>query len=282
MPDYNTLYQITQAIKGGAGNDPGQRHIDDYIRENQIDAGPASALFGLTGDKGAQNYFRRDDKSREDIEAAGENMYNERGAKALAQAKQYDPNAHIDDEGYLIFDKSKLPKWAGPSGNDMKKAGGWASLNENNAGDRLKDNQYVVKDANYGDYTVRGNLKEASNDQAGGGIMGQAQTYMPSIVSAIMAAGMGAAAGPMLGGALSAGIGPGGIADKLTMGEDIDWKKAGINAAMSIGGGYLANVAQGMIPSELTQMLQTVKPWIDRGMTAMKAYQLYQQISKGQ
>ncbi len=198
MPDYNTLYQIAQALKAGAGNGPGQRHVDDYIRENQVDAGPASSLFGLTGNKDAQNYFRRDDKSREDIEAAGENMYNERGAKALAQAKQYDPNAHIDDEGYLIFDKTKLPKWSGPS-DDMKSSGGWASLNENNAGDRVKDNQYVVKDTNYGDYTVRGNLKEAGNDMAGSGIMGQAQKYMPMVVSAIMAAGIAAGAGPMLG-----------------------------------------------------------------------------------
>lgn len=88
-----------------------------------------------------------------------------RGMHALAQAKTYDPSAHMDDFGTLIFDKSKLPQWSG--GNDFdafKKYGGLASLSEDHAKDRVLDPNYVIGDKNYGDYTLRGNLKASDSD----------------------------------------------------------------------------------------------------------------------
>jgi hypothetical protein len=135
-----------------------------------------------------------------------------RGQAALKQAQQYDPNAKFDSSGSLIFDRSKLPKWSGGTFNND---GRYTALSTNNAGDRVKDSRYVIHDNNYGDYTYSGNLKQASNDAAGGGVMGQLQTYMPAVISSIMAMASGGAVSPGLIQAITSASEGGGIMDLL-------------------------------------------------------------------
>lgn len=195
MPDYTTDKGIARALAAGAGDAPGQVHVDDWIRTHpdQNDYGMASLLRTVSGSAqtlaggGTSNYFLDTSNNEGNI--------TDLGMQTLAQAKQYDPNAHFES-GVLIFDRSKLPKFAGAGIDESKNP--LTALSVNNAGDRVKDPRYIIKDPNYGDYTFTGNLKQASNDEAGGGIMGQAQTYMPTVVGSIMAMASGGMISPQL------------------------------------------------------------------------------------
>ena len=135
--------------------------------------------------------------------------------QVLAQMKSVDPNAHLDESNQFVFDASKLPKFAG---GDPQAHGGWGNLintTENDAGERIRDPRYLIKDANYGDWTYRGNVNQASNDAAGGGVMGQLQTYMPAVISSIMAMASGGAVSPGLIQAITSASEGGGIMDLL-------------------------------------------------------------------
>jgi len=135
--------------------------------------------------------------------------------QVLAQMKSVDPNAHLDESNQFVFDASKLPKFAG---GDPQAHGGWGNLintTENDAGERIRDPRYLIKDANYGDWTYRGNVNQASNDAAGGGVMGQLQTYMPAVISSIMAMASGGAMSPGLIQAITGASEGGGIMDLL-------------------------------------------------------------------
>jgi hypothetical protein len=142
------------------------------------------------------------------------------GQLALKQALQYDPNAKLEN-GNLVFDKSKLPAFKGGATNQYDKYGGLVDLTTNDAGDRVKNSQYVISDPNYGDYTVAGNLSQAGNDSAGSGVMGQLEKYMPYVTMALMSAGIGAGAGPALGGLISSGMKAG---ESLSMGQGVNWE----------------------------------------------------------
>jgi hypothetical protein len=160
----------------------------------------------------------------------------------LEQAKAFDPNAHYDERGQLQFDQTKLPKWKGGDAKSFDKYGGLISLHEDGAKDRVKDPRYIIRDENYGDYTLRGNVNQAESDKAGGGIFGMTEKYMPAIISAIMAAGMGAAVGPAMGGVLSGTLGPNGIANKLAMGDKMDWG----NSALKMGSSFIPGGSQAL------------------------------------
>lgn len=196
MPDYTTDKGMARALAAGAGDAPGQIHVDDWIRAHpdQSDYGMASLLRTVSGSAqtleggGTSNYFLDNSNNEGNI--------TELGQQTLTQAKQYDPNAHFED-GVLIFDRSKLPAFAG-AGIDEKKYGPLTALSTNNAGDRVIDPRFIIHDENYGDYTYSGNLKEASNDAAGSGIMGQMETYMPTVVGSIMSLASGGLMSPQL------------------------------------------------------------------------------------
>jgi len=147
--------------------------------------------------------------------------------QVLAQMKSVDPNAHLDESNQFVFDASKLPKFAG---GDPQAHGGWGNLintTENNAGERIRDPRYLIKDANYGDWTYRGNVNPASNDAAGGGVMGQLQTYMPSVISAVMSMASGIPVASLVQGAAAADSG--------------DWKGVSMQNLLASIAGMIAN-----------------------------------------
>lgn len=184
-------------------------------------------------------------------------------------AKKYDPNAKIGQAGELLFDRSKLPQQGfmstlakydqggGKGGNFWDKNRMLGADGKTVGGADVLNPAMVTKGGDYGNFVdKRGMAQEQGDKQVG--FMGQLEKYMPAVVSAIMAAGMGAGAGPMLGGLMSGTIGPGGVANKLSMGEDVDWKKVGTNAAMGVAGGYLPGLMGGN-GAELMKWLQRAR-----------------------
>jgi len=213
-------------------------------------------------------------------------------------AKKYDPNAKLGDAGDLQFDRSKLPQSSllgtlasydqggGKGGNfwdQYSKAyksgdGGYRGP----GGAEMLDPTKVLHDPVYGDFIHKSNLKQAPGDQSSG-LFAQTEKYMPSIISAIMAAGMGVAAGPMIGGLMSSAIGPGGIGDKLSMGEKVNWGNVAKNAGMSMAGGALGGSfgdlggALGGGLGEAGGALQQIMPWLNKAKQAYSLYQMYHQ-----
>jgi hypothetical protein len=91
----------------------------------------------------------------------------------LYQAQKYDPNATLEQVGegknvqyVLHMDDSKLPKFQGGTA-DMSRYGGWAPIDPTgeNSAELARDPRFIVHDPNYGDYTVRSNLKPNPSDQ---------------------------------------------------------------------------------------------------------------------
>jgi len=192
-----------------------------------------------------------------------------RGADLLKLAQQYDPNAHIGTgsdgrmEGSLVFDRSKLPTsvmgnlskfdlGGGKGGNIWDNYALVDASGKANGGAHIKDPTKIIHDPNYGDFVAKNNLDVAPGDSTSG-FMGQLGKYAPYAVSAVMSAGLGAGAGPLLGAALMSAGGPGGIIPSMVDGQKPDWKKIGINAATSAAGGLLGGATNG-----LTQGLD---PW---------------------
>lgn len=248
-----------RAGRAGAGNAPGQMHIDDWLRANRDpnDFGVASTLF---------------DRNQEINRPTGVNLVGGGGLldynnaqQQLAQASKFDPNASLElvgDPGrenygpegnainnYILhMDNSKLPKFAGAD-FDTKKYGPLTPLSSNNAGDRVIDPSRVIHDENYGDYTSPRNLTQASNDAPSAGIMGQMEKYMPSVVGAAMSMASGGLVSPALVQALAAA------------GEG-DWGQVGKLApsyAMSLLGGQVGGA---LLPAEMTEGLNVIKPWL--------------------
>ncbi len=249
MPDYITDRGIARAVAAGAGNGEGQTHIDDWIRSNAdpSDYGDASMLQPWANGGQGMGFSQNGDPETEALKA-----------KILAQAQRYDPKASMDPYAGLQMDKTQLPQWHGGDPAQYAKMGGLTALSTNNAGDRVMDPRYIIKDANYGDYTPTGNLKQAGNDQAGSGIMGQMQTYMPSIIGAIMSAASGGFMSPQ-------------VVDAAAAAGSGDWKGVGKMApglAMSMLGGQAAS---SFLPTGVPSIFSK----------AMKAYQLYQMMNKG-
>jgi hypothetical protein len=261
---------VNRAGAAGAGNGAGQTHVDDWVAQNRDfnDYGKASLL--TPGTEYFNNWVNPDDGSMQ-----GDTSIQDRAQAALKQAQQYDPNAHFGEDGRLTFDRSKLPEWKAP---EQYKSSTWSPLSANDAGGRVLDNKYVLNGGEYGQFTPNFNLKQAGNDSAGGGVFGMTEKYMPSIISAILAAGIGAGAGPMLGGLISSTAGPGGVAEKLLGGQKVDWGNLAKNAGMSVAGGLLAGGGGLGNLGSIGQSIQDMAPWINR---AKQAYSLYQMYNKG-
>lgn len=255
---YLTPEAINRALAGGAGDAAGQTHVDDWLRANpnQSDYGLA-ALLG-----GPQGINENDDTGATQM----------RQQQLLEMAKKYDPGAHMSEAGQAVWDQSKLPAFAG---GDLKQYGGLSnlvSLSENNAGGRVTDPSRIINDPNYGAWTMRGNVGEAGNDSFGGGI-GQMGKYMPYVVSAVMSAGMGAAAGPIIGALMSGTLGPGGVGNQLVMGDKVDWGRIGTNMGIAALGG-LASGAGGfgsVLPSGVSDTIGAVSPYARAGMSTYNA-----------
>jgi len=181
---------------------------------------------------------------------------------ALPLLLKYDPNAHVDDRGELVYDASKLPKMSpqmqqvwdqsgGNSGNGNQFQTNFSQMygGKGVGNAELKDPTQVIHDPIYGDYTYKGNLNQAPGDSTSG-FMGQLGKYAPAVITAIMSAGMGAAAGPLLGAVMSGTLGPNGMADKLTQGQPMDWGKTALNMGTSAltgwAGGQLSGLTNGL------------------------------------
>jgi hypothetical protein len=200
-------------------------------------ANKADALLGLAG---SESTTGKSDKYGNTTALRSNDFSNNEaaGVYALQQAKQFDSNARLQN-GVLLFDRSKLPQFAGGGTKQYDKYGGLANLTENNAGDRVKDPRYIIHDENYGDYTLRGNLSQASNDAPSAGIMGQMEKYMPSIIGMIMSMASGGAMSPGLIQAAS-GVGGGG-----SMGNLLAMIGRSIANSYVPGSGSLINMAYG-------------------------------------
>ena len=201
--------------------------------------------------------------------------------ETLRLAQKYDPNAHVDDAGQIIFDRSLLPQATAPQlqnlgrFNQGDKGGGfydaYAALTPDgkgnytgNGGADVNDLSKVIHDPNYGDVVAKQYMGQAEGDSTSGA-MGQLCKYAPAAVAAIMSMGMGAAAGPLIGAAMSGAIGPGGIGDKLAMGEPIDWGKTATNAGISALGGALGSGMGNILPSGVTDAYKAISPYISIG-----------------
>jgi len=196
-------------------------------------------------------------------ETDGRAQWDQSNQNILRQAKAFDPNAALDASGQLQMDRSKLPAFAGGNANAKYVGNGLSDLRTNDGTGRVQDPSKVIHDANYGNFTVANNLSTAPGD-SDSGFMGQLGKYAPAVISTIMSAGMGAAAGPLLGSLLSAGIGPGGIGNKLAMGEPIDWGKTALNAGIGAAGGILGG-AGGIVPPEVSSVFKQISPYINLG-----------------
>jgi hypothetical protein len=196
---------------------------------------------------------------------------------ALQQAKSIDPNAHFDNQGVLQLDRSKLPAFVGGNQNAQYINKGLSNLIIDSGQKRVQDPTKVIHDPNYGNYTAANNLSVSPGD-SNSGFMGQLGKYMPYVTSAIMSAGMGAAAGPLMGAALSGTLGPGGIGNRLAMNEPINWgnvaKNVGMSAAGSLIPGAMGGAMQGLtgsMPSYMGDLLKYLG-------YAQKGYGIYNQV----
>jgi hypothetical protein len=191
----------------------------------------------------------------------------------LELAKKYDPNASVGESGNIVYDKSKLPQMSDQLKSIYGTGNGFFNNFSNvqndgtgkytgNGGADVNDKSKIIHDDNYGDYVYKGYMGQAPGDSTSG-FMGQMGKYMPSVVSAIMAAGMGVGAGPLMGGLLSSGLGPGGIGNKLAMGEKVDWGNVAKNAGMSVAGGLIGGGIPGLqgmgtMPKQLGDIMKYI------------------------
>ncbi len=204
MPDYNNLYQIAMALKAGAGNGPGQTHVDDYIRQNQISQAPNAGLFER------MNEYKRPTGKMNDP-TGGAMLDYDNAQKQYELAKKLDPNARLEligDPGrenygpegnainqYILhMDNSKLPAFKGDN-QDVSNSGGWRGIPQGGL-ENLYNPKMVVNDPNYGDFTAGKNIKP---EQAGGGLFSQTEKYMPAVVGMAMSGGVMAGAGTLIG-----------------------------------------------------------------------------------
>lgn len=172
-------------------------------------------------------------------------------AMQLLQAKKYDPNAEIRQDGdvqSLFFDRSKLPKFLGGDPSQYSKMGGLQDLTTNNNFERVLDKSKVLHDPNYGDFTLPSNLRQAANDGSGG-FMGQLGKYMPGVISSIMGAATGGALTPgLLNGVISAteGGGYGGLLGMLK------------NLGMNFAAGYVPGGSTALSAYKLAQLAKSM------------------------
>lgn len=184
-------------------------------------------------------------------------LSTDEGAASLKQLKAFDPNAHWDENtGQISYDPTKLPKWTGGSQYLPYLNKGMVNMATDSAAKRVQDPSKIIHDPVYGSYTPNTNLSVSEGD-SNKGFMGQLGKYAPSVISAIMSAGYGAAAGPLAGALLSGTLGPNGVGQHLAMGDKMDWGKTAINMGTSAltgwAGGQLGDITKG-----LTQGLD---PW---------------------
>jgi len=167
---------------------------------------------------------------------------------AFRQAQNYDPNASIDAGGMIQMDRSKLPKFIGPDPNASYGKQGSNDINFSNlfspiiagkgvGGAEVKDPSKIIHDPNYGDWVAKSDLNPSPGDSTSG-FMGQLEKYMPMVVSSIMAAGIGAGAGPALGGLIQGGMKAG---DSLANGGGLNYQQllgslAGMTGIPGAGG----------------------------------------------
>ena len=140
---------------------------------------------------------------------------------------------------------------------------GLSDLSIDSGQNRVQDLSKIIHDPNYGNFTAANNMSVSEGDSTSGA-MGQLGKYAPSVIAALMSMGMGAAAGPLIGAALSATIGPGGIGNKLAMGEPIDWGKTAMNAGISAAGGVLGG-AGGIVSPDIANAFKAISPYISLG-----------------
>jgi hypothetical protein len=129
-----------------------------------------------------------------------------------------------------------------------------------NGGADVNDLSKVIHDPNYGDFVAKQYMGQAAGDSTSG-FMGQLGKYAPAAISTIMSMGMGAAAGPLIGGLLSGTLGPGGIGNKLAMGEPVDWGKTATNMGISA----LGSVLPGMLPDGAAATFKSISPYVNLG-----------------
>jgi len=188
---------------------------------------------------------------------SGDTEADNRATDIFKLAQKYDPNAQIGDAGNILYDKSKLPQMSDQLkhyyGNGQGFFDNFANLTNagngrytGNGGADVNDISKIIHDPNYGDYVYKGYMGQAPGDSTSG-FMGQLGKYAPSVISTIMSAGMGAAAGPLIGGLLSGTIGPGGIGNQLAMGQKVNWGNTARNFGMSALGSMLPGLMGGAV-----------------------------------
>jgi len=262
---YMTPEAINRALAGGAGDGPGQQHVDDWLQNNPNanDWGDASLLLGGP-DKGNINGWTADENGN----PTAASQYQQ---DILKQALQFDPNAHMVGNMYADYDASKLPQFAG---GDLKALGGkdnLVSLSTDNAGGRVKDPSQIINDPHYGAYALRQNLNQSANDAAGGGISGALTKYMPSVVGGVMSMATGGLMSPQLISAI------GNAAD----GQKTDIGKLLLNMAGSYALGQVPGLANAAGMTGLTTGMDTVMPWLNKGMSAYQLAMQAEQAAKG-
>lgn len=280
---YFTPEAINRALAAGAGDGPGQQHVDDWLQNNfsPDDNGDASSLLG--GPLRYQANYNADIMPWEinsGGEMTGQHKYDptlDQGVTAmnqqLAQAKRFDPNAHITygEDGMpqeVVYDQSKIPK---PTFDPKYAGNGLTSLYANNAGGRVKDPSQIINDPHYGAYTATSNLSQAGNDSFGGGI-GQLGKYMPSVIGATMSMASGGLMSPQLVQAVAGATSGQGVGN-LT--------KLLANLAGSYALGQVPGLAAAAGFNGLNTGMDTIMPWINKGMTAYQLANQATQAAKG-
>lgn len=263
---YMTPEAINRALAAGAGDGPGQIHVDDWLQNNQNpnDFGDASMLL-YGPDKGNVNGGTYDENGNQ----TAASQYQQ---QMLQQALKFDPNAHMVGNTYATWDQSLMPKFVGGDTSKLGAPGdSLVSLQTDNAGGRVIDPSQIINDPHYGAYVARGNLQQSANDAAGGGIAGAITKYMPSVVGGVMSMATGGLMSPQL---ISA------------IGNAADGQKTDIGKLLlSLAGNYAIGQVPGLMNAAgmtgITSGMDTIMPWLNKGMTAYQLAQQAQQAAHG-
>jgi len=229
-PENGTWEQYQQGLQ----NQYKQQYGQDWtqpINYSKYESAPADMLFNPT--TGALG----NGATGLDPNTPGGKLYNN---VWNSEAQQWDPTAN---NGHM--DTSHLPTWTGGDVHNYDKYGGLAGAGVGGFNyTNMKDNNAVIKDPFYGNYTVASNLKPENNSTLGtiasmipmavatiasGGALSPMMSALMHSSPQLMQIAVNAAAGQgiNLQGLASAGISAGGAAMGLP-----SWATSGANTAL--------------------------------------------------